>query len=81
MVVTDTFCALPFAHSCTRVNGANTPCCRFADKKYFDKISPKVYFNGEKLAEVRQLMLDGKQLAGCYRCYQEEELGKKSMRQ
>ena len=81
MVVTDTFCALPFAHSCTKVNGENTPCCRFADNKYFDKISPKVYFNGEKLAEVRQLMLDGKQLAGCYKCYQEEELGKKSMRQ
>lgn len=33
-----TICALPFVHSCTRANGEVTPCCRFSDGNYMEKI-------------------------------------------
>ena len=80
-MISNTFCALPFVHSCTRVDGSSTPCCRFEDSNFIEKTSPKAYFYSDKLAAVRTQMLEGKQLTGCRKCYQEEELGRKSMRQ
>lgn len=79
-MVNDSFCVLPFFHSCTNVGGRNKPCCRFSDKEYTDNIPAKEYFNGSKLAELRSKMLNGEYIKGCEKCYQEESLGKTSYR-
>lgn len=76
----DSFCALPFVHSCTNVGGRNKPCCRFKDQKYNDQISPNDYFNGDKLKTLRKKMLDGEYISGCEKCYRDEKLKGESMR-
>ena len=76
-----TICALPFVHSCTRADGAVTPCCRFSDGDYIEKMPPRAYLYSDKISTVRQQMLEGKRLTGCQKCYDEEAMGRKSMRQ
>ena len=80
-MVNKTYCPLPFIHSCTNVGGRNKPCCRFSDKEYIDKISPRDYFYGSKMTELRNKMLKGEYIKGCEKCYRDEKLGRKSYRQ
>lgn len=80
--MSNTFCALPFVHSCVRVGGTMSPCCRFDDSAYLiDGMNPREYFDSRHLEDIRKKMIVGEKLKGCTKCYQEEELGKKSMRQ
>ena len=82
-----TFCILPWIHAQTKPDGQIKPCCRFdhkhkdyllLDKTYkFDKFNIKdVTFNGalnsSEWQEIRDDMLNGEQVAGCRKCYQEE---------
>lgn len=76
----DSFCPLPFIHSCTNVGGRNKPCCRFSDHEYNDRVSPDEYFTGEKLESIRKQMLNGQPVKGCKKCYLEEANGLRSMR-
>lgn len=80
-MVNKTFCPLPFIHSCTNVGGRNKPCCRFSDKDYVDNISPRDYFYGKKMTDIRNKMLNGEYIKGCEKCYRDEKLGKVSYRQ
>lgn len=77
----DSFCSLPFVHSCTNVGGRNKPCCRFSDMDYNDNINPIDYFKSAKLDKLRQKMLAGDYIKGCQKCYDEEKANKKSYRQ
>jgi len=62
------------------------PCCRFAEKfrpkdhNLNDKTLSEIFY-GDWMEEIRRKMLAGEQVDGCVRCYQEEESGKKSLRE
>lgn len=90
-----TFCVLPWIHldlqSGDNVPGIN-PCCLF---KWDDlsKLDPNYMTHNDVASKglptavnqlafkkIRQDMLDGKHVEGCYKCYDDERLGKLSMR-
>jgi MoaA/NifB/PqqE/SkfB family radical SAM enzyme len=66
--------------------GRVKPCCRFEEKhrrkdnNLQDKTLTEV-FTGEWMDTVRQKMILGERVDGCTRCYQEEDAGKRSLRQ
>ena len=58
---------------------AFAPCCLYQSKEpkhEFDE-----YWLGSELKQIRQQMLQGQKPQGCWKCYNDETLGKKSMRQ
>jgi sulfatase maturation enzyme AslB (radical SAM superfamily) len=91
MAKTDTYCALPFVHFAVKPDGVAKPCCRFVhwdkpDSAEFwaannhNKIGTDAVLNGEQFASVREAMLNGERVHGCWKCYQEEERVGYSMR-
>lgn len=83
-----TFCILPWVNVSTDTNGDVRLCCvsnRFIEKSHGQRYnlgrdSLKEIINSENLKAVRQDMLLGKQIAGCERCYHDEQFGGKSNR-
>lgn len=83
-----TFCILPWIHAQTKPDGQIKPCCRFDHKNpeysmggknwKFDKFNINTGSTyGDALAsseweELRQKMLKGEPVAGCWKCYKEE---------
>lgn len=91
-----TFCVLPWMHldlqSGVDVPGVN-PCCLF-NWDHLKEIDPNYYTHNDVVKQglqssvnqrafnsIRQDMLDGKFIKGCYKCYDQEKIGSKSMRQ
>ena len=66
--------------------GRVKPCCRFAEahrpkeNNLQNKTLSDVFY-GDWMNNVRSKMLNGEEIAGCIRCYQEESAGKKSLRE
>ena len=62
------------------------PCCRFAEKfrpnenNLNEKTLSEVFY-GDWMNEVRTKMMNGERVDGCIRCYQEEDAGKRSLRE
>lgn len=66
--------------------GRVKPCCRFAEQhrpvdNNLKKESLINIFHGDWMNSIRSSMLAGQQVPGCIRCYQEEDAGKKSLRE
>jgi MoaA/NifB/PqqE/SkfB family radical SAM enzyme len=81
-----TFCSLAWDHQFLDPTGRVKPCCRFEEhhrppQNHLSHNSLKDVFYGEWMAGVRDKMLKGLPVDGCARCYQEQEAGKKSLRQ
>jgi MoaA/NifB/PqqE/SkfB family radical SAM enzyme len=64
------------------------PCCRFDVSRYdiknftWDNKTPiEQFYTSAQFAEIRRQSKSGEPVAGCHRCYREEDLGIKSMRQ
>jgi len=81
-----TFCSLAWDHQFIDPTGRVKPCCRFAEKERpkENNLSNKSLievFTGEWMNDVRTKMLQGNRVPGCIRCYQEEDSGKKSLRE
>jgi MoaA/NifB/PqqE/SkfB family radical SAM enzyme len=83
------FCILPFIHM-SLVDGRIKPCCRFSpDEEIVEATSDqfkkgdnlKKIFNGFEYRNLREKMLSGKMIKGCYKCYLEENSGGVSIRQ
>lgn len=92
-----TFCVLPWIHldlqsGDSDVPGVN-PCCLF-NWDHLKEIDPNYYthndvekqglhsaVNQRAFNSIRQDMLNGKYIKGCYKCYDNEKSGSKSMRQ
>ena len=62
------------------VNGRTAPCCQWRSKDDVFNITVKDYFNSAWLKSIKQDMNAGKKLAGCNRCYSDEEKFGFSMR-
>lgn len=86
IVKNDTFCSMAWTHQFMDPTGRIKPCCRFEEihrplENHFDFQSLKDVFEGEWMDDVRRKMLNGQKVDGCSRCYQEQDAGKKSLRQ
>ena len=55
------------------------PCCLYQGEKQYHGFDE--YWHGDELKKLRQDMLDGNRPKGCWKCYNDEDSGKKSMRQ
>lgn len=85
-IPSDTFCSMAWLHQFIDPTGRVKPCCRFEEKhrppthnlqtKKLEEV-----FHGNWMDNIRQQMLEGKRINGCTRCYQEEDSGKRSLRQ
>jgi hypothetical protein len=87
-----TYCALPFVHFALKPDGNAKPCCRFttyikdeADKRNWrdlnhNQIGSKNVLNSYEFNSVRESMINGEKIPGCWKCYKEEEQGGHSMR-
>lgn len=81
-----TFCSMAWDHQFIDPTGRVKPCCRFAEKyrpveNNLKEKTLKEVFYGNWMNDVRYKMMQGEEIPGCIRCYQEEAAGKKSLRQ
>ena len=87
----DTYCVLPFVHFAVKPDGVAKPCCRFVHwdtpesaelwaENNHNAIGTERVLHGDQFASVRQQMLSGERVHGCWKCYQEEERVGYSMR-
>lgn len=83
-----TFCTLPWVNVSVDPDGSVKPCCVSTDyitkedgTKYnlgYDKLED--IYNSKSFVDIRQQMLDGKQVKGCTRCYEQEKVSDTSSR-
>lgn len=59
---------------------AFAPCCNYQPQKK-PQHDFQAYWNGNEMEDVRQQMRLGQRPAGCWKCWKDEDAGKKSMRQ
>lgn len=76
-----TKCAAFWNHTNIRSGDRVFPCCRFKNPvQNFDGDVSKILFS-EEYDDLRQKSLEGTKIKECSKCYLEEKLGKKSLRQ
>lgn len=83
IIPSNTFCSMAWDHQFIDPTGRVKPCCRFDDpvrRTLADNTLSGIFY-GPNMNEVRRKMLAGEQVDGCIRCYQEEDAGKKSLRE
>ena len=90
--MTKTFCHLPFVHFALKPDGLAKPCCRFATyargeqelrnwwNVNHNNIGSKNVLNSDEFASVREAMIEGKEVPGCWKCHNEEKTVGYSMR-
>lgn len=74
------YCALPFRETMMVPGDVLLLCCRHDTNVIIKESFDKTFKTG-KIQEIRELMLEGKPVAGCEQCYIEEEQGIESMRE
>jgi len=80
---TETTCILPWIsldRNADTSNPAFAPCCLYQSQDT-PKHDFKEYWNSDELKQIRQQMTEGQKPAGCWKCYNDEDSGQKSMRQ
>jgi len=82
-----TWCSMAWMHQFIDPQGRVKPCCRFRMDKDTEKENNlnskllKDIFEDNFMNDVRSKMMSGEKVPGCIRCYQEEESGKRSLRE
>lgn len=76
-----TYCQYAFNSIHWDVSGRTAPCCTFRGGNTPINLSISEYWDSEWLADVRQKMINGEEVDGCQRCYEEERMGGTSMRE
>lgn len=82
----ETFCSSLWNHQMIDPTGKVKPCCRFVwdqnmPKQSLETKTIEEIFYSDYMDTLRKDSLAGKKIAGCERCYQEQDAGKKSLRQ
>ena len=88
MTLPSTICMLPWISLEASPQGTARPCCLYNNEilddngnKYFlDKHSLQEIYKSKSMQNLRQEFLDGKKPAGCFRCWNEEDVGRTSKR-
>lgn len=78
-----TFCMLPWIHIHAFPTGEAYPCCNTEMQDSIGNTKQQSLsdiWHGEQMRDVRKKMLAGEPVAGCKRCYEQEESGFFSMR-
>ncbi len=86
LIQNDSFCAMAWNHQFMDPTGRVKPCCRFEEahrptENHLSKSSLQELFQGPWMSSLREKMERGEAVDGCTRCYQEQNAGKKSLRQ
>ena len=79
-----TFCSSFWNHQMVGTTGEVKPCCRFAgmQKEHdLNNIPINDIFNSNFMKDLRNKSLSGERIEGCKRCYEEQDSGKRSLRQ
>lgn len=81
-----TFCSMAWTHQFIDPTGRVKPCCRFEEKHRPPAHNLQItkleeVFYSDWMNKIREKMLIGDRVDGCTRCYQEEDSGKRSLRQ
>ena len=83
------FCDKPFVHNYIHTNGKFRLCCATKQDIYTNnnynlfhagKHTIDDYWNSNRVKEIRQNMIAGKQTRDCIKCYQQEKNGIASLR-
>jgi len=75
------YCPLPFINIYSELNGFD-PCCNWKRINNDDTIlDVNEAFSSVKIKQIRQDMIDGKEIPNCEHCYYDEKIGQKSFRQ
>lgn len=86
----NTFCAASWFHIRKQIDNKYKPCCQIdTDQTQFDQhfdqtwpeTSPKEFLNSQYIQYLRHNLNQGIQLPECRRCWQQESLSQKSLRQ
>lgn len=83
----NTWCSMAWMHQFIDPQGRVKPCCRFQmsekieEESNLNTKSLNEIFHSEFMNNMRQDMINGNRINGCIRCYQEEDSGKRSLRQ
>ena len=88
MTLPSTICMLPWISIEASPQGTAKPCCLYDDEilddignKYvLDKHGLQEIYKSKSMQNLRQEFLDGKKPAGCFRCWNEEDVGRTSKR-
>ena len=76
------FCIQPFLNVTTRIQGQNNVCCNITNpSSNITSESPTDFFNSPYVKKMRQDLLDGKKIAECKQCHNQEERHGISQRQ
>jgi MoaA/NifB/PqqE/SkfB family radical SAM enzyme len=81
-----TFCPLLWNHQFIDGTGRVKPCCRFSNADSPEEMNLKDHsfddiFYGDWMNTLRDMAKKGDPISGCVRCYEEEQGGKKSLRE
>jgi MoaA/NifB/PqqE/SkfB family radical SAM enzyme len=79
-----TFCIYPWIHLNSNPDGKAMPCCMTDHKEYIGdchKNTLKEIWNNDRMKQIRLDMLNDTPIAGCNRCYEQEQAGFFSGRQ
>lgn len=85
-IPSETFCSMAWNHQMIEPRGNVRPCCRYLEndrpkEHNLHNMSLEDIFYSDWMKNLRQKMLRGEYIKGCVRCYQEENAGKRSLRQ
>lgn len=80
---TNTFCIMPWIHSCVRTNGDITLCCNSSEKSEhnFKTSSIAEWWKSDFVESVRADFMSGREPASCNGCFSRERQGIPSIRQ
>lgn len=80
-MTSNNICSMIWNHQFIDGSGRVKPCCRFRGNLGQLDADITTNFNNNTMQEIRQSMIAGERHPGCTRCWQEEDAGKKSLRQ
>jgi len=75
------FCLAPWVSTCVMPSGKLTPCCVWEGVSNINFQEFDNWINSEYLQNVRKRMYQGEKIKECNICWQDESVGKKSLRQ
>lgn len=78
---TKTFCIAPWTHTCVTPVGKLTPCCLWQGPSDYLFTEYDSWINSQELKDTRQALHNGDKISSCSQCWNNEDVGKKSLRQ
>lgn len=76
-----TFCIAPWVHALVRTDTTLRPCCTSTLKSNISFENYEDWWNGDSVKQLRQDLWTGVQSESCNKCWQDEAVGKASLRQ